>query len=635
MDFSSSFASNSSVNFSQSVANSSFECIDMNDYYWQNRHDLTTRPAVMRTFAALYATIILLGVVGNACVVIAIARVKSLQTVPNMFIFSLSCSDILVCSISATITPISAFRKDWVFGQFFCSTAPFIAGVSLCFSTFTLAAISVDRFMLIIFPTRKAFSHGQALFIIMTICLLASAFSLPMIFMQKLRHYDNFCGEFCFEDWGQNIGIRRIYGTLLLTVQFIVPLALIIFCYTAISVRLGKSVNFRNKKAGEWQMPVSAQRNAATKRRQRTNRMFIAMAIAFSLSWVWSVLYNLLRDYECLPLLISRQEFFFGILTHCIAMSSTVWNPILYALLNLQLRAAFLQLIPECAKNILVELCGREQTQQQQRNSAEKSRLLDINNGIKESEERTKKLLSCFLTSRGSVEVSTSSEFGKMSEGKAKTAQNVLKLKTVQQKKKKKTKKGTEKRKYENNGRGDETETTETAQWEGSDRRKGEEAETTDTAQWEGSDRRKGEEAETTDTAQWEGSDRRKGEEAETTDTAQWEGSDRRKGEEAKTTETAQWEGSDRRKGDETETTETAQWEGSDRRKGEEAKTTETAQWEGSDRRKGEEAKTTETAQWEGSDRRKGDEAEEEKRQQRDGHGTAADIKAMDMDEQI
>ncbi|KAL3078890.1 hypothetical protein niasHS_014672 [Heterodera schachtii] len=79
MDFSSSFGSNSSVNFSQSVANSSFECIDMNDYYWQNRHDLTTRPAVMRTFAALYATIILLGVVGNACVVIAIARVKSLQ----------------------------------------------------------------------------------------------------------------------------------------------------------------------------------------------------------------------------------------------------------------------------------------------------------------------------------------------------------------------------------------------------------------------------------------------------------------------------------------------------------------------------------------------------------------------------
>uniref|UniRef100_A0A914H448 G-protein coupled receptors family 1 profile domain-containing protein n=1 Tax=Globodera rostochiensis TaxID=31243 RepID=A0A914H448_GLORO len=402
---------NSSANFSS--ADSPNECFDMNDYYWESRHDLTTRPAVMRTFAGLYATIILLGVVGNACVVIAIARIKSLQTVPNMFIFSLSCSDILVCCISATITPISAFRKDWVFGQFFCSTAPFIAGVSLCFSTFSLAAISVDRFMLIIFPTRKAFSHGQALFVIMTICLLASAFSLPMIFMQKLRHYDNFCGEFCFEDWGQNIGIRRIYGTLLLTVQFIIPLALIIFCYTAISVRLGKSVNFRNKKTCEWQMPVSAQRNAATKRRQRTNRMFIAMVIAFSLSWVWSVLYNLLRDYECLPPLVTRQEFFFGILTHCIAMSSTVWNPILYALLNLQLRAAFIQLIPECIKRVLIQLCGRKKNQQQQKqrtSAAEKSRLLGIQTGGREAGGGTKKVLTCFLSSRGSVELSTSSD---------------------------------------------------------------------------------------------------------------------------------------------------------------------------------------------------------------------------------
>jgi hypothetical protein len=71
-------------------------------------------------------------------------------------------------------------------------------------------------------------------------------------------------------------------------------LALITFCYTAISVRLGKSVNLRSKKKEcEWQMPISAQRNAATKRRQRTNRMFIAMTLAFSLSWGWSVLYNL------------------------------------------------------------------------------------------------------------------------------------------------------------------------------------------------------------------------------------------------------------------------------------------------------------------------------------------------------
>lgn len=54
-------------------------CTDMNDFLWDTRHDLTVNPAVMRTFAGLYSTIILLGVLGNSCVIIAIARIKSLQ----------------------------------------------------------------------------------------------------------------------------------------------------------------------------------------------------------------------------------------------------------------------------------------------------------------------------------------------------------------------------------------------------------------------------------------------------------------------------------------------------------------------------------------------------------------------------
>lgn len=83
-----------------------------------------------------------------------------------MFILSLSCSDIVVCCISATITPITAFRKEWIFGAALCRIAPFIAGISLCFSTFTLTAISIDRYMLIRFPMKKPLSHLQAMMVI-------------------------------------------------------------------------------------------------------------------------------------------------------------------------------------------------------------------------------------------------------------------------------------------------------------------------------------------------------------------------------------------------------------------------------------------------------------------------------------
>ncbi|VDK37908.1 unnamed protein product [Gongylonema pulchrum] len=162
-------------------------------------------------------------------------------------------------------------------------------------------------------------------------CVLSTSLSAPIILKQRLKSFGNYCGKFCTEDWGNDHNGRRVYGSIMLSVQFLVPLIIITFCYTAISFKLGKQ-------------------RAAVKRRQRTNRMLIGMVVAFSASWFTSVLFNVLRDYDRLPAWFRAQEYFFGIATHCIAMSSTIWNPLLYAALNLQLRAAFLRLLPDCVR---------------------------------------------------------------------------------------------------------------------------------------------------------------------------------------------------------------------------------------------------------------------------------------------
>uniref|UniRef100_A0A0R3RJA5 G_PROTEIN_RECEP_F1_2 domain-containing protein n=1 Tax=Elaeophora elaphi TaxID=1147741 RepID=A0A0R3RJA5_9BILA len=185
----------------------------------------------------------------------------------------------------------------------------------------------------------------------MVICILSTSLSAPVIFKQRLKRFGNYCGQFCVEDWGIDQNGRRVYGSIMLSVQFIVPLLIITFCYTAISLKLGKGILYRNRRQrNEWQLGMTDQQRAAIKRRQRTNRMLIGMVVAFSASWFFSVLFNVLRDYDCLPEWCQDQEYFFGIVTHCIAMSSTVWNPLLYAALNLQLRAAFIRLLPECIR---------------------------------------------------------------------------------------------------------------------------------------------------------------------------------------------------------------------------------------------------------------------------------------------
>ncbi|CAJ0951651.1 unnamed protein product, partial [Mesorhabditis belari] len=335
------------------MSNDSGVCLDLNAELWIYRRDVTTLPITMAAFALLYTLIIFVGIVGNSCVILAIWRNKALQTVPNLFILSLSCSDVLVCCVSGTITPITAFKKEWLFGQPLCSIAPWVAGITLVFSTFTLTAISVDRYMLIRHPMKKPLTLNQALMVIAGIATFASLISLPTMLKQRLGPFPNFCGEFCTEDWGDPTDGgdhgRKIYGGVLLIMQFVIPLTIIIISYTAISLRIGQSMILKGtQKNGScnWEANLTDQQRIALKRRQRTNRMLIAMVVAFSASWFWSVAYNVLRDYNYLPDVLRDQEYLLGIGTHCIAMTSTIWNPILYAMLNLQLRQAFIRLLP-------------------------------------------------------------------------------------------------------------------------------------------------------------------------------------------------------------------------------------------------------------------------------------------------
>jgi len=172
-----------------------------------------------------------------------------------------------------------------------------------------------------------------------------------MFFKQNLTPYDRFCGEFCAEDWGTDQSSRSVYGTIVFILQFVVPFFIITFCYLMISLRLGRGMLIK-RSSGEQKLngPQSEQRRQALKRRLRTNRMLMAMVCVFLICWTPAVAFNFLRDYQWLPEMVAKQEYLSGVITHCISMSSTIWNPILYALLNEQFRLAFAELLASCRR---------------------------------------------------------------------------------------------------------------------------------------------------------------------------------------------------------------------------------------------------------------------------------------------
>jgi len=142
-----------------------------------------------------------------------------------------------------------------------------------------------------------------------------------------------------------------------LILQYLVPGAIIVVCYWRVSVALRRRARAkRNLTTGATDSIRSATISTASRRREqqeirrsrRTNRMLIAMVAIFIVCWLPLNVINLLLEYR-------EQQFgnwhyillvFF--IAHVVAMSSTVYNPFLYAWMNDAFRREFQRVLPIC-----------------------------------------------------------------------------------------------------------------------------------------------------------------------------------------------------------------------------------------------------------------------------------------------
>lgn len=95
--------------------------------------------------AVIYGIIIVVGLVGNVTLMKTCLLVKSMRTVPNLFLSSLALGDLLLL---VTCAPVDASRylvDEWLFGRVGCKMIPFIQLTSVGVSVFTLTALSADR----------------------------------------------------------------------------------------------------------------------------------------------------------------------------------------------------------------------------------------------------------------------------------------------------------------------------------------------------------------------------------------------------------------------------------------------------------------------------------------------------------
>lgn len=68
----------------------------------------------------LYATILLLAIVGNALVIMTLVQNRRMRTITNVFLLNLAVSDILLGVFCMPFTLVGTLLRDFVFGEIMC-----------------------------------------------------------------------------------------------------------------------------------------------------------------------------------------------------------------------------------------------------------------------------------------------------------------------------------------------------------------------------------------------------------------------------------------------------------------------------------------------------------------------------------
>lgn len=294
--------------------------------------------AVQAIFTSLYTAILILGLFGNVLVCFVVVRNNTMHTVTNVFIMNLALSDILLCVLAVPFTPIYTFLGRWEFGSVMCHAVSYAQCCSVYISTLTLTSIALDRYFVIIYPFYPRMPMRTCVGIILSIWLFSAAVTVPYGYYMELL-VNNVTGiELCEERWPSE-QFRTIFGSVTASMQFLIPFIVIAFCYIRVSIRLNQRTKARPGTAN------SRKEEFKRERKKRTNRMLIAMVTIFGISWLPLNLINMTNDFfiDTVQWKYYHLSFF---MAHSLAMSSTCYNPFLYAWLNEHFRKEFKLLLP-------------------------------------------------------------------------------------------------------------------------------------------------------------------------------------------------------------------------------------------------------------------------------------------------
>ncbi|XP_030365914.1 substance-P receptor [Strigops habroptila] len=288
-------------------------------------------PWQVALWAVAYALIVVVSVVGNVVVMWIILAHKRMRTVTNYFLVNLAFAEASMSAFNTVVNFTYAIHNEWYYGLLYCKFHNFFPIAAVFASIYSMTAIALDRYMAIIHPLQPRLSATATKVVIGVIWLLAFLLAFPQGYYSVMEELPG--RLVCLVEWPEhstNLYGKTYHFCMTILIYFL-PLLVIGCAYTVVGITLWAS-EIPGDSSDRYHEQVSAKRKVV--------KMMIIVVCTFALCWLPYHIYFTLQYFNpewYLQKFI--QQVYLAIMW--LAMSSTMYNPIIYCCLNDRFRVGF------------------------------------------------------------------------------------------------------------------------------------------------------------------------------------------------------------------------------------------------------------------------------------------------------
>nr|P51144.1 RecName: Full=Substance-K receptor; Short=SKR; AltName: Full=NK-2 receptor; Short=NK-2R; AltName: Full=Neurokinin A receptor; AltName: Full=Tachykinin receptor 2 [Mesocricetus auratus]pir/I57957/ neurokinin 2 receptor - hamster [Cricetinae gen. sp.]AAC60680.1 neurokinin A receptor [Cricetinae] len=283
-------------------------------------------------WATAYLGLVLVAVTGNATVIWIILAHERMRTVTNYFIINLALADLCMAAFNATFNFVYASHNIWYFGRAFCYFQNLFPITAMFVSIYSMTAIAADRYMAIVHPFQPRLSAPITKATIAGIWLVALALASPQCFYSTIT-VDQGATK-CVVAWPNDNGGKMLllYHLVVFVLVYFLPLVVMFVAYSVIGLTLWKRAVPRHQAHGANLRHLHAKKKFV--------KAMVLVVLTFAICWLPYHLYFILGSFQK-DIYYRKfiQQVYLALFW--LAMSSTMYNPIIYCCLNHRFRSGF------------------------------------------------------------------------------------------------------------------------------------------------------------------------------------------------------------------------------------------------------------------------------------------------------